>query len=102
MSPAKRKTTTPCPPPPDSALELAIGLKQQQDLRNGLVHATQEGRAKIREALQQAREQFLADQRQARGDLKKRLNELKDQLRQQQDIIDNAEQEGKDRTHSRK
>jgi hypothetical protein len=80
----------------------AAFLKQQADLRSGLAQADQDGRAKIHEQLQAAREQFLADQHQAREDLRKRLDDLKQQLPQHQDVIDSAKQDVKGQVHARK
>jgi hypothetical protein len=77
-------------------------LKKQADLRSGLASTDQAGRASIREQLQAARDEFLAQQRQAHVDLMKKIAELKDSLKQHQDVIDQAKADAQAKGHARK
>ena len=77
-------------------------LKKQQDLRSGLIDTDQAGRAKIREQLQAAREQFLTEQRQVRDDLKKKIAALRETLKQHHDAIDQAIGDVRAKGHARK
>jgi vacuolar-type H+-ATPase catalytic subunit A/Vma1 len=80
----------------------ALFLKQQQDLRSGLADADQAGRAIIREQLEAAREQFLTEQRQARADLRSKIEQLKEILKQHKDVLDAAKAQAKEAVHARK
>ena len=77
-------------------------LKEQQELRRGLPEVSKEARAKIREDLQKAREDFIVKQRQDRADFKRKVAEMKENLKQHEEAIDEAKDEAKDKTRIRK
>ena len=77
-------------------------LKKQQDLRNNLENASEEARTKMRDQLQKTHQEFLEAQREAHEDLKRQVSQLKAQLQQHHDLIDDAKSEAKEKLHLRK
>jgi hypothetical protein len=65
-------------------------LQDQKNLQNKLKDANEAARDQIRNEMQDKRDQFLEQQKDMREEVIKRVAELKDQLKNHQDLIDSA------------
>ena len=77
-------------------------LSQKAELQKGLRTADAQGREEIRAKLKEAREQFLAHQLETRTDLQSKIAELKGSLGDHADVIEQAKEQAKSTTKSRK
>ncbi len=90
-----------------NAVDLANALrvefvKKQTVLRQAMITANQTAREQIRARLRDNREAFIEQQQEIRGDLRKKIAELKDQLKDHADALEQAQVEAKARVHGRK
>jgi hypothetical protein len=77
-------------------------LSKKAELLKGLKGADAQGREQIRNQLRESREQFLAQQREIRADIRKTVQDLKSQLADHSDIVDHAKEQTKATTKARK
>jgi hypothetical protein len=71
-------------------------LQEQKDLQARLTQANGEDRDRIRAEIRDKRDQFLEQQKDLRAEILQRVTELKDQLKDHQDLIDSTkDQKGK-------
>lgn len=66
-------------------------FQDQKDLQNQMKNATEDQRDQLRNEMQDKREQFLEQQKELREEVVRRVDELKAQLREHQDLINNAQ-----------
>jgi hypothetical protein len=69
-------------------------LNNRAELLKSLQGADAQGREQIRAKLKENREQFLAQQRDSRADLRKNIQELKETLVDHGDVLDHAKEHG--------
>jgi hypothetical protein len=77
-------------------------VEEQKELRQKLKEATEDDRARIRSEIQIKRQGFLEAQREAQDEIRRRLIDLKDQLKDHREAVDAAKEEVNDKTKGRK
>jgi hypothetical protein len=77
-------------------------VEEQKELRQKLKEATDDDRARIRNEIQIKRQNFLDQQLEVRDEIRRRASDLKDKLKDHQDVLDAAKEAAKDKAKSRK
>ena len=77
-------------------------VEEEKALKSKLTEAKENDRALIRSEIQSRREAFLDQQRDAREEIRKRVAELKDRLKDHQEIIDQSKEQARGTATGRK
>jgi len=86
----------------DAQKQRAEYLSKRAELLKSLRTSDTQGREQIRVQLKEARDRFLTQQREARTELQKNMQELKDRLADHADVIDHAKENAKNTAKSRR
>jgi hypothetical protein len=70
-------------------------LRQQRELRRSLPEPSKEAREELRNQLRIQREEFLNNQREARQEFRNALSDLKDQLKDHKEVLEQAREKEK-------
>ncbi|MCI0539700.1 MAG: hypothetical protein L0Z50_31210 [Verrucomicrobiales bacterium] len=77
-------------------------VEEEKELRQKLKEATNEDRARIRNEIQTKRQNFVDAQREVRDEMRRLMIDLKDRLKDHQDVIDAAKEGARDKVKGRK
>ena len=77
-------------------------LQEQKQLHQQLKEASEDGRAQLRAQIDAKKQLFLDQQRELRDEIKRRVGDLKDTLKDHRDVLDAAKESAKDQARNRK